>query len=211
MTDVVQPEKARVFIVGFNPAKEFPATMVGGHEAFIDALFNRNGKSCRKLYEKICGPEGISPTRMNIDALRKALGGYDVLETNVICYSAPMSSHLGRKEHQGGKEAGRAIFLALLDIIRPVALIVHGAGTNKELARVLRTPLPSPPSRQADGVIRSRVVAQLPGGTYAPMIFGIRSLGLPEWNKWKYWAQPHLTAVCSEVRKYLDEDCTKPA
>jgi hypothetical protein len=71
MTDMAHPEKARVFIVGRNQAKVFPAAaLVGGHEAYIDALFNRSGKSCRKLYEEMSGREGPSPTRENIYALR---------------------------------------------------------------------------------------------------------------------------------------------
>jgi hypothetical protein len=209
MTDMERPEKARIFIVGANQATPFPAALVEGHEAYIDALFNRNGKSCRKLYEEMRGHEGPSQTRKNIDALRAALanvGVNDVLETNVICYSTPMSSDLAHKTHQGGKAAGRAIFLALLDIIRPVALIAHGAGTNKELARVLCTNLPSPPLHHADGVARARVQAQLRGEAYAPMIFVIPSLAPPKWNGWQKWAQPHLAEVCSEVRKFLDED-----
>jgi hypothetical protein len=120
--------------------------------------------------------------------------------------TTPMSSDLAHQAHQGGKEAGRAIFLAILEIIRPVALIAHGAGANKELARALCTHLPSPPSRQADGVIRSRVDAQLRGVAYAPMIFAIPSLAPPKWNSWRGWAQTHLAEVCSEVRKCLDED-----
>jgi hypothetical protein len=117
-----------------------------------------------------------------------------------------MSSDLAHKAHQGGKAAGRAIFRALLEIIRPVALIAHGAGTNKELARVLCANLPSLPLQQADGVKCARVHAQLPGDAYAPMIFAIPSLAPPEWNKWQKWAQPHLAEVCSAVRKFLDED-----
>jgi hypothetical protein len=89
MTDMVNPEEARVFIVGQNQATGFPPALVGGHKVYIDALFNRNGRSCRQLYDAIRGPEGPSPTRKNIDALREALahvGVHDVLETNVICY-----------------------------------------------------------------------------------------------------------------------------
>jgi|NGEPerStandDraft_6_1074524.scaffolds.fasta_scaffold127555_1 hypothetical protein len=132
------------------------------------------------------------------------VGINDVLETNVICYSTPMSSDLAHKTHQGGKAAGRAIFFALLEIIRPAALIAQGARTNKELARVLCTDLPSPPLHQADGVTRARIHAQLRGEAYAPMIIAIPSLAPPKWNAWQKWAQPHLAEVCSEVRKFLE-------
>ena len=131
-----------------------------------------------------------------------------ILSTTVVLVQRARTLTLSARHqaHQGGKEAGSAIFLAILEIIRPVALIAHGAGANKELARLLCTHLPSPPSRQADGVIRSRVDAQLGGVAYAPMIFAIPSLAPPKWNSWQGWAQTHLAEVCSEVRKCLDED-----
>ena len=34
-----------------NQATRFSAESIGSHDAYIDALFNRNGKSCRDLYE----------------------------------------------------------------------------------------------------------------------------------------------------------------
>jgi hypothetical protein len=55
MTEMMHPEEARVFVVGYNQATGFPAEQVGDHETYIDALFNRNEKSCRKLYEKFVG------------------------------------------------------------------------------------------------------------------------------------------------------------
>jgi hypothetical protein len=215
MTDMASPEKARVFIVGRNQAKVCPATLSGGHEAFIDALFNRNGKSCRQLYEEITGSEGPSRTRPNIDAFRQELAKFgvnNVLETNVICYSTRMSTDLSHVSNGGGRPAGKALFVGIVGIIRPPVIIAHGAETNKELARVFRTDLPSPPKFQADGVRSARVHTQLFGDAYAPMIFVIPPLAPPAWNtwperqtpKWHTWAQLHFAEVCSQVRSFLD-------
>lgn len=205
MTDMTRPEKALVFVVGYNQATGFSVDKVygGDHNAYIDSLFNRNGKSCRALYEQIRGGKGPSPTRKNIDCLRNRLakrGICDVLETNVICYAAPMGKDLA----QDGKAAGRPIFLEILRIIRPIILIAHGVKTRKKLGRVLSTKLPAAASNQADGVSCARVHTQPRGESYAPMVFVIPSLAPPEWNKWKNWAPPHLDQLCELVRKFLD-------
>jgi len=152
------PEKARIFIVGYNQATGFPAAaLVGRHNAYIDALFNRNGMSCRNLYQQMRGHKGPSQTRKNIDALRKGLanvGINDVIETNVICYSTPMSNALAYAKNQGGKAAGRKIFWEILGIIRPIILIAHGAGTTKELRRAGQTSCEdSHPERRGSGTI----------------------------------------------------------
>ena len=150
MTTMAHPEKARIFVVGYNQATCFPAARIGSHDDFIDALFNRNERSCRKLYEQLRGEDGPSPTRKNIDRLPENLareGLDDVVETNVICYSTPMSSDLTSE-----KAAGRQIFREILAIIRPEVLIAHGAGTAKELGRVLSKQLPAEASSPADGV-----------------------------------------------------------
>ena len=103
MTTMAHPEKARIFVVGYNQATGFPAARIGSHDDFIDALFNRNEGSCRKLYEQLRGEDGPSPTRKNIDRLQENLareGLDDVVETNVICYSTPMSNDLTQSEKQ---------------------------------------------------------------------------------------------------------------
>jgi hypothetical protein len=89
MTDMAHPENARTFVVGRNQARSFRVDQIGSHDAYIDALFNRNGRSCRKLYGQLQGDDGPSDTRKNIDRLREHLareGLDDVLETNVICF-----------------------------------------------------------------------------------------------------------------------------
>jgi hypothetical protein len=207
MTDMPHPEEARVFIVGFNQATGFPAAVVGSHDDYVDALFNRGDRSCRKLYEQMRGDAGASPTRRNLDRLRAKLareGIHDVVETNVICYSTPMSSDLTEEKNKGGKAAGKQIFEEVLAIIRPKILIVHGAATAKELGRVLSARLPSAATNQADGVSCTRVQTDLRAHGYAPTVFVIPSLAPPRWNAWQKWAEPHLAETCTKVRKSLE-------
>lgn len=174
MTDMISPEKARVFLVGYNQATRFPAALVGDHDAYIDALFNRNGKSCRNLYEEMRCGKGPSLTRKNTDTLREGLsklGVKDVIETNVIWHATPMSDDLTHAKNQGGKARGGEIFLEILEKIRPIILVAHGRGTAKELARqVLSTELPAAASKQACGVSCALVRTRLPGPSYTPRV-----------------------------------------
>jgi hypothetical protein len=170
--------------------------------------FNRNGMSCRNLYQQMRGHKGPSQTRKNIDALRKGLanvGINDVIETNVICYSTPMSNALTHAQHQGGKAAGSKIFWEILGIIRPIILIAHGAGTTEELRRVLSLPATLPPaaSNQAQGVSCVRVCTRLRGHSYSPIVFVIPSLAPPKWNNWQRWAPAHFAKTCAQARKFL--------
>jgi hypothetical protein len=114
MTKLTDPAQAKVFIVGKNQAKGYPVELVGNQGRHIDALFNRNGQTCRGLYDQI-NQNKPSPTRQNIVSLVKKLadaGIRETLETNVVCYSTPMSSDLSRSIHQGGAERGEEIFRA---------------------------------------------------------------------------------------------------
>ena len=95
MTTLEDPTLAEVFVVGMNQAKTFSAATVGSHERYLDALFNRNGQSCRKLYDEASGGSP-SPTRKNMDSLGRCLkqhGITNVLETNVICYPQHVRQH----------------------------------------------------------------------------------------------------------------------
>ncbi len=96
MTDLSDPLAADVLIVGRNQRNGYTASSIS-HRPHLDALFNRNGEGCRRLYNELTGGR-VSPTRQHLDRLRKHLqcvGVSRVLETNVICYSAPMSADLG--------------------------------------------------------------------------------------------------------------------
>jgi hypothetical protein len=206
MTEMADPENARVFIVGFNQATGFPVNSVKSHADYIDALFNRKNRSCRALYDKMRGSKGASPTRKNTDALNKMLsdnGVKDIIETNVVCYSTPMSSYLSHAQNKGGKEAGREIFIELLRLIRPKVLIVHGEGTRKELARVLGIKTPALPESADSAPCSTRETTSILGDSYAPVIFFVPSLAPPKWNGWAAWAPKHLKAVAAEASKVL--------
>ena len=140
MTEMKNPWEADVFIVGMNQRNGYDVDRVS-HRRHLDALFNRNGESCRGLYDELT--EGKpSPTRKNTESLvahlkRRSIHG--ILETNVICYSTPMSSDLRRPEHSGGTESGEDIFRYLLAEVAPAILIAHGAGTSRRLSRILQS------------------------------------------------------------------------
>lgn len=183
MTDLADPRSAEVFIVGRNPARSYDAGMLT-QARHLDALFNRNGQSCRGLYDEMAGKP--SPTRRNVDFLRSILtrsGVERILETNVICYASSMSADLAQPEHKGGRRAGKAIFRYLLDEIRPRVILAHGAATADDLGKVLGIVLPAPSS--SSGTPPSVEV----GGT---MVMVLPSLAPPAWNSWQPWAEAHL-------------------
>jgi hypothetical protein len=189
------PWTSRIFTVGRNQKNGFPVEMVGEHDVYVDALFNRRGGSCRALYDRIVGQP--SPTRINTDRLVDRLRSYgvsDVIETNVICYSTPISSDLRLKQHQGGKDRGTEIFRTIFDLIKPRVLVVHGAGTSKDLGRLLGVKLPAVPTAP-DAIARTSVE-----GTD---IWVIPSLAPPKWTTWMRWADQHIDLVCREVAGHL--------
>jgi hypothetical protein len=197
MTDLTDPASALVFTVGMNQRNSFLVEDVGSHERYMDALFNRGGESCRGLYERL--NNRASPTRRNTDGLVQTLlahGISKVVETNVICYSTPMSADLGREIHLDGRSAGREIFRALLDIIQPKVLVVHGRGAAKELGLALRTNLPRPPNEPSEPV-------RTTSGNF--VIYVIPSLAPPGYNRWDRWAHDHLKLVARMVADELGD------
>jgi len=200
MTKLRDLLQAKVFIVGKNQATEFTLEKVGTHDRHMDSLFNRNGESCRGLYDEVT-KGNPSRTRPNIDDLTQRLeskGVHEILETNVICYSTPMSSHLAKQIHTGGRQRGDEIFQTLLSYIRPSILIVHGADTSKKLGRSLKANLPSPPSKPDD-----LVIVRLDYDGYKPLVFVIPSLAQPAFNTWRRWGPAHLDNVAVAVAGHL--------
>jgi hypothetical protein len=200
MTDSVEPQRAQVFIVGYNPATAYWANTLD-YERHINALFNRNGESCRGLYAEV---RQQSPSRGNIEILAEKLqaaGVTNILETNVVCYGTRKSSDLRSPDHTGGKERGLEIFRTLVKEIKPAALIVHGKGVCDEVSSALRLhpKLPGPPKRA-----EQFIDYQVPGG---PRIFVIPSLALPGFQSWPSsplppfcrWADAYLDAIAKRV------------
>jgi hypothetical protein len=195
MTALADPSTAELFTVGKNQRNGFDVAAVGPHDHFIDTLFNRGPETCRELYDRVAGSP--SPTRRNTDAMVSLLfqgGVTKILETNVICYSTPMSADLRLMQHLGGAARGTEIFKLLLEIIKPRILISHGADTAKKLGAVLGRSLPEPASMPAKPVF-----AEV--GTLT--VFVVPSLAPPAFNMWSAWAREHLGAVSNQAAQIL--------
>ena len=191
ITELSNPLSANVFVVGKNQAKGYESSRIS-HKRHVDALFNRDGESCRRVYDEMTGCRP-SPTRQNIDRFRKILaaeGVTRVLETNVVCYATPMSSDLRLPQHRSGALRGTEIFQALLHFVKPKVLIAHGAGTRNTLGNLLGASLPAPPVRSGDP--RAAIVEDM-------KIFTIPSLAPPQWNHWHGWAEQYLANVAKAV------------
>ena len=210
MSTMKDPTKATTFIVGRNQATPFPVELVGSQETFLDAIFNRNGQGHAALYERVRARmgKGPSPTRSNVERLTALLerhGVRGVLETNVICYSSPMSADLQNADSSGGKEAGMRVFTALLHAIRPRVIIAHGTATRFDLEKIVGTSLPKPPQGPLDEVALTEVA--LPGGASErrTLVFVIPALAPPGWNKWSSWAPSYLEKLARRAAKHTPE------
>ena len=138
MTKMRNPLEADVFIVGRNQRNPYSEIEIL-HQRHLDALFNRNGESCRGLYDEVTKGKP-SRTRRNIDDLAARLNQrniHNILETDVVCYSTPMGADLRKQANAGGARKGEEIFRYLLAEIAPAVLIVHGAGSVKHISRML--------------------------------------------------------------------------
>lgn len=195
MTTLTDPTTAELFTVGKNQRNGYEVGRVGSHDHFVNTLFNRGSETCRGLYNRMAGTP--SPTRRNTDALVSLLaeqGVTRVLETNVICYSTPMSADLRQAIHRQGADRGTEIFKVLLEIIKPRVLISHGSDTAKHLGKLLGRALPEPPSTPGQPVF-----AEIDATT----IFVIPSLAPPAFNKWSKWAHEHLASVADRAAQIL--------
>lgn len=195
MTELAEPISANVFVVGKNQAKGNESERLS-HQRHVDALFNRNGESCRRVYDEMTGHRPF-PARLNTDRFRKILaseGITRVLETNVVCYSTPMSSDLRLSEHRGGTVRGTEIFRTLLHFVKPKVLVAHGAGTRETLGTLLGTLLPAPPVGDGD---------PQPAMVQGMKIFIIPSLAPPQWSQWHRWAESFLAKVAKVAASAL--------
>jgi len=191
MTSLSDPLSANVYVVGKNQAKGYSCERIS-HQRHLDALFNRAGESCRGLYDELTGGKP-SPTRRNIDGLSRELentAGAKVLETNVICYSTPMSADLRLEKHAGGACLGTEIFAALLSFGTPKVIVAHGAGTRQVLSKLLGATLPPVPHQLCSPV--PTTIAEM-------SIFVIPSLAPPAWNNWHDWSGEYLARVANAV------------
>lgn len=197
MTDIAEPSEAEVFVVGANQPTAYPPDKVGSHQRFLNALFNRDGETCRTLYREIRG--GSSGTRSHSDDFVKMLqaaGVKKIVETNAVCFSTPKADDLKRFENREGLEKGIRIFSEIFRIIKPRVMVVHGAGTVEFLRRHHQIRLPKPP-KEGDQFPHSIIAAT--------QVFVVRSLALPEVNKWDSWRTEYLHEIAKRVSSQLDD------
>ena len=195
MTEMANPWEAEVFIIGRNQNKKYDVNEIS-HERHLDALFNRNGESCRGLYNEL--REGKpSRTRKSTEDLVAHLNRrsiYNILETNVVCYSTPTSKDLNKPEHSEGVKRGEEIFRYLLAEIAPAVLIVHGVGTVKYISPILQLKQPGVP-RSADEICDVQ--------TEKYLVIPIRSLAPPEFDRWSSWSVRCFDQVAHRVHRKL--------
>ena len=199
MTKMKNPERARIFVVGYNDAVEFPASIIT-HEQFLNALFNRGSPDCRGLYDKVTAGNPRR-SRKNIDQLTDALesrGFKDVLETNVICYSTRMGRVIKSPEHRGGFERGTKIFQVLFESIRPKVIIIHGDGARKEVEKLLGIELPKASNEPTE--LSEREIS-LNG-----VVITIKSLSPPEADKWADWRSDYFDLLATSIAKKIGVD-----
>ena len=187
--------EADVFIVGMNQRKRYPAEDIP-HQRHMDALFNRNGESCRGLYDEVTKGKP-SPTRRNIDGLAARLNQrdvYNIIETDVACYSTPLGRDLRNPEHASGARKGEEIFRYLLAEIEPTVLIVHGTRAVKRIARIIGV----------GGLEVPRYTGEIGDvQTEKHLMIPIPSLAPPAFNRWSSWSGGYLDGVADRVRDKL--------
>ena len=196
MTKMKNPWDAEVFVVGKNQKNGYAVNKVS-HRRHLNALFNQDGESCRGLYDELT--EGKpSQTRKNTDGLVAHLNKrniHNILETNVICYSTPMSKDLNNPDHSGGTKSGEDIFRYLLAEIAPTVLIVHGAGSVKSISSILKLKQLKVP-RSSDEICDLQMEKHL--------VIPIPSLAPPAFNKWSSWADRYLDEVAHRIGHKLN-------
>jgi hypothetical protein len=194
MTHLRNPLEAQLFVVGRNQRNGFDCERLGTHDRHIDGLFNRNGETCRGIYNEMTGGKP-SPTRKNTDRFVQILnrqGVTAILETNVICYSSPMSNDLRLEQHKGGAKKGEEIFRYIWSEICPSTVVVHGAGAAKQLSKIIGTQLPTAPDSLAPPVF-----TKIGNCSFV----AINSLAPPAYNKWQSWSTEYLETLAKAINE----------
>ena len=119
---------------------------------------------------------------------------HNILETDVMCYSTPMSADLKKRANAGGAKKGKEIFRYLLAEIAPTVLIVHGAGSVKDISPILKMDRLKVP-RSIDDIFDVQ--------TEQHLVIPIPSLAPPAFNKWSSWSDGYLDKVADRVREKL--------
>lgn len=147
MTDT-DPGQANVLVVGASSAKTFHTADVGSHDHFLDALWNRNGQTCRAMYNAATGKP--SRTRPNLDRLSGMLAvrGLTSLQTNVTCASGRYDAEVPDEDRVHGTE----LFKTVVAHVPWKAMIVYGVGASKKFGRAFGVNMPAVPSADSPPV-----------------------------------------------------------
>jgi hypothetical protein len=147
MTDT-DPDHADVLIVGASSAKAFHVSDIGSHDQFLDSLWNRNGQTCRAMYD--AATTKPSRTRPNLDRLSGMLAtqGLTSLQTNVTCASAPYDAQVRREARVHGTE----LFKVVVAHVPWKAMIVYGIGASERFGLAFRMTMPPVPSPDSEPV-----------------------------------------------------------
>lgn len=147
-TTTTNPAQADVLIVGASSANTFRVADVGDHQRFLDALWNRNGQTCRSMYD--AATLKPSPTRPNLDRLSKMLAdsGMTSLQTNVACASARYDVEVSADDRQHGT----IIFTTVVEHVPWKAMIVYGVGATKGFGKAFGLTMPKVPAPDSDPI-----------------------------------------------------------
>lgn len=186
-TTDADPSQADVLIVGASSAKTFRVADVGSHDQFLDALWNRNGRTCRAMYDSAIAKP--SPTRANLDRLSQMLAanGLTSLQTNVTCSSARYDSEVSDKD----RSHGTLLFKTVVTYVPWNAMIIYGAGAADRFGKAFGLFMPEVPSPDSAPV--SRVVYDRP-------VFVSPTLASPAYRR-SVW--PYLERVLKEISDLL--------
>lgn len=168
---VGDPVDSDVLLVGANAATPIAADAVD-RDDYIQALL-KGGAALRHLYDRVRGARGPSPTRRNIDrttSILTAHGVRGVMETNVWALPTASLADLA-KANPTIRRASQSVLTGLLSIVRPRAVVVHGAAATRGLSRLIGTDLPVATA----GPVVTAV---------EPPVWSIPSLSPPAANKW---------------------------
>lgn len=185
------PAAARVFLVGANPATPFPIGAID-RESYLDALVS-DGDRLRELYLRVRGGSP-SPTRRHIDhvvALLAHHGVTPVLETNVWTLPTRDLASL-RRADKVVVDRSSMVIVALMKLLEPQAVVVHGAEATRTLGQLLGRSLepaePSRPVRWYEGT---------------PPAVAIPSLSPPRANAWLQRSTDDLHLMAEALRRAI--------
>jgi hypothetical protein len=174
------PPCADVFVIGANAATPLASNVVT-RDDYIDALM-AGGETLRRIYLRARVTGRPSPTRVNTDRLTGLLaehGTEGVFETNV--WTMPTASL--RELQRTQRNTYATALPRLVAILRPKALIVHGATATQGLAKSLGR------LRDRSMARRGRTDRDLPPIPRRVSLWNVGSLGAPRNDRSRAFAQ----------------------